>query len=311
MSRDSEKAIKAAMKYLSENATGNESEEELNDLLKEFIVDYNSKLHDDNVEFTVDDYLEMAEEADSDEEELEFINLALDLDPDNIDAQVKLIEADSKTYEEEIERLNDKIEEVKLRYKDDYKNSVGEFYMVFHTRPIIRLYYGLMVDYIECNMLGKARDIAEEILRLNENDNLGARYNLIGLYAYFEEEDKALELVRKYGDEDNLESQFLLNLAILYYKKCDFVKSEEYIKQLNKTNKNFKKFAKSFEDCTIMDMVYEIDSSMYQRGSLNELVMDYVSNRYLYNSMLSFFDFAQRCLKKKPAKKKTNNKKLS
>ena len=102
MSRDSEKAIKAAMKYLSENATGNESEEELNDLLKEFIVDYNSKLHDDNVEFTVDDYLEMAEEADSDEEELEFINLALDLDPDNIDAQVKLIEADSKTYEEEI-----------------------------------------------------------------------------------------------------------------------------------------------------------------------------------------------------------------
>ena len=38
MSRDSEKAIKAAMKYLSENATGNESEEELNDLLKEFIL---------------------------------------------------------------------------------------------------------------------------------------------------------------------------------------------------------------------------------------------------------------------------------
>ena len=78
--------MKAAMKYLNEHATGDESEEELNDLLKEFIVDYNSKLHDDNVEFTVDDYLEMAEEADSDEEELEFINLALGLDPDNIDA---------------------------------------------------------------------------------------------------------------------------------------------------------------------------------------------------------------------------------
>ena len=311
MSRQTEKAMKAAMKYLSEHATGNESEEQMNKLLMKFMNEYNSKLHDDDEELTVEDYLEMADMAESDEEELEFINLALDLDPDNVDAQVKLIEADSKTYEEEIERLNDKIEEVKLRYKDDYENSVGEFYMVFHTRPIIRLYYGLMVDYIECNMLGKAKSIAEEILRLNENDNLGARYNLIGWSAYFEEEDKARELVKKYGDEDNLESQFLLNLAILYYKKCDFVKSEEYIKQLNKTNKSFKKFAKSFEDCTIMDMVYEIDSPMYQRGTLNELVMDYVSNRYLYNSMLSFFDFAQRCLKKKPSKKKTNNKKLS
>ena len=92
--------MKAAMKYLSENATGNESEEEMNELLKKFMNEYNSSLHDDNEELTVEDYLEMAEEADSDEEELEFINLALDLDPDNIDAQVKLIEADSKTYEE-------------------------------------------------------------------------------------------------------------------------------------------------------------------------------------------------------------------
>ena len=192
MSRQTEKAMKAAMKYLSEHATGNESEEEMNKLLMKFMNEYNSKLHDDDEELTVEDYLEMADMAESDDEELEFINLALDLDPDNVDAQVKLIEADSKTYEEEIERLNDKIEEVKLRYKDDYENSVGEFYMVFHTRPIIRLYYGLMVDYIECNMLGKAKSIAEEILRLNENDNLGARYNLIGLYAYFEEEDKAL-----------------------------------------------------------------------------------------------------------------------
>ena len=68
MSRSTEKAMKAAMKYLSENATGNESEEEMNELLKKFMNEYNSSLHDDNEELTVEDYLEMAEEADSDEE---------------------------------------------------------------------------------------------------------------------------------------------------------------------------------------------------------------------------------------------------
>ena len=64
MSRSTEKALKAAMKYLEEHATGNESEKEMNDLLMKFMNDYNSKLHDDD-EPTVDDYLEMAETTDS------------------------------------------------------------------------------------------------------------------------------------------------------------------------------------------------------------------------------------------------------
>lgn len=310
MSRDSEKAIKAAMKYLSEHATGNESEKEMNDLLMKFMNDYNSKLHDDD-EPTVDDYLEMAETTDSRGEAIEFLNKALELEPDNLDAQVRLLEVSSNTFEEEIEKLNQKIEEVKLKYKDEYENSVGEFYMVFHTRPIIRLYYSLLADYIQCNMLRKAVSIAEEIIRLNENDNMGARHHLIQLYAYFEEEEKALELTEKYSHNGFTESQFLLSLAIIYYKKCDYANAEEYIKQLNKENKGFKKFVKSINDLSIMDKIIDFDDSMYQPWTIDELIMEFVSNRYLYSSTTAFFMFAEECLKKKPTKKKTNKKKLS
>lgn len=311
MSRSTEKALKAAMEYLNEHATGDESEKEMNDLLMKFMNDYNSKLHDDDDEPTVDDYLEMAETTDSRGEAIEFLNKALELEPDNLDVQVRLLEASSNTYEEEIKKLSQKIEEVKLRYKDDYKNSVGEFYMIFHTRPIIRLYYSLLADYIQCNMLRKAVSIAEEIIRLNENDNMGARHHLIQLYAYFEEEEKALELTEKYSHDGFTESQFLLSLAIIYYKKCDFVKSEEYIKQLNKENKGFKKFVKSINNLSIMDKIIDFDDSMYQPGTIDELIVEFVSNRYLYSTTTGFFMFAEECLKKKPTKKKTNKKKLS
>lgn len=313
MSRSTEKALKAAMEYLNEHATGDESEKEMNDLLMKFMNDYNSKLHDDD-EPTVDDYLEMADLADSKEEEIGFLNKALELEPDNLDAQVKLLEVSSSTYEEEIEKLNKKIEEVKLRYKDEYENSVGEFYSIFHTRPIIRLYYSLLADYIQCDMLKKAVATAEEIIRLNENDNMGARHHLIQLYAFFEEEDKALELTEKYRHDDFIESQFLLGLAIIYYKKCDYVKAEEYIKQLNKTNKGFKKFVKSINDFSIMEKVLDFEGSMYQPGTIDELIVEYLSNRYLYGTTGAFFLFAEKCLKKKPDTKKAkkkNSKKLS
>lgn len=311
MNRQTEKAMKAAMEYLNEHATGDESEKEMNELLMKFMNEYNSKLHDDDDEPTVDDYLEMAETTDSRGEAIDFLNKALELEPDNLDAQVRLLEVSSNTFEEEIEKLSQKIEEVKLKYKDEYDNSVGEFYMVFNTRPIIRLYYSLLADYIQCNMLRKAVSIAEEIIRLNENDNMGARHHLIQLYAYFEEEEKALELTEKYSHDGFTESQFLLSLAIIYYKKCDYAKAEEYIKQLNKENKGFKKFVKSINDLSIMDKIVDFDDSMYQPWTIDELIMEFVSNRYLYSSTTAFFMFAEECLKKKPAKKKTNKKKLS
>lgn len=114
MSRQTEKAMKAAMEYLNKHATGDESEKEMNELLMKFMNEYNSKLHDDDDEPTVDDYLEMAETTDSRGEAIDFLNKALELEPDNLDAQVRLLEVSSNTFEEEIEKLSQKIEEVKL-----------------------------------------------------------------------------------------------------------------------------------------------------------------------------------------------------
>ena len=52
MSRQTEKAMKAAMKYLSEHATGNESEEEMNKLLMKFMNEYNIQEKKYEINFT-------------------------------------------------------------------------------------------------------------------------------------------------------------------------------------------------------------------------------------------------------------------
>ena len=50
-------------------------------------------------------------------------------------------------------------------------------------------------------MVKRAQEVLERILELNENDNLGARYLLSGVYAYFEDKDSLNKLIKKYeGD---------------------------------------------------------------------------------------------------------------
>ena len=55
------------------------------------------------------------------------------------------------------------------------------------------------------------------MLKLYSGDNLGVRYTLMDLYAYWENEDAALTLHKEYDEYE--ESQMLLPLAVLYYKK--------------------------------------------------------------------------------------------
>ncbi len=43
-----------------------------------------------------------------------------------------------------------------------------------------------------------------ELIRLNHKDNLDARYLLMAIYAFFEEENDMLKLYRQYSEE-NLE----------------------------------------------------------------------------------------------------------
>ena len=55
---------------------------------------------------------------------------------------------------------------------------------------------------LEKGKLRQVANICKEVLRLNENDNLGVRYLLMAIYATLEEEKSMLDLYKKYPEED-------------------------------------------------------------------------------------------------------------
>ena len=59
-------------------------------------------------------------------------------------------------------------------------------------------------------MMRKAISVDERMMELCTNDNLGARYGLMHLYALMEEEEKALKLFNQYKSNDSRSAFSLL-----------------------------------------------------------------------------------------------------
>ena len=71
------------------------------------------------------------------------------------------------------------------------EENIGSFYMIHETRPYIRALGTYMDDLIGLGKFRAAIRAGLNIIRLNENDNLGIRYDLMALYAFMEDVSSA------------------------------------------------------------------------------------------------------------------------
>jgi rubrerythrin len=117
----------------------------------------------------------------------------------------------------------------------------------------------------------------KEILKLNENDNMGARYLLMAIYAYFEEENDMLKLYKKYPEED---LEMLFPLFILYYKQGNDKKTKEYLDRINKANPHFIKFFKG-----TMKQNKDIPERHYAKGDSSEVIMYFQEYDFLVDTI--------------------------
>ncbi len=72
----------------------------------------------------------------------------------------------------------DNLDAARMLAEVNAKNP-GDFWGVLETRPYMRLRHSYLELLIQCGMMGKAVNEAEELLRLCEGDNLGIRYALM------------------------------------------------------------------------------------------------------------------------------------
>ncbi len=251
--------------------------EELNEKLQEFIKKYN----DGEIEYEntkLDDayeLLEKAENAKSKTQAIKYAKEAYKMCSDCFDAILFQVDLEDnplkrwKLLEEGLEFERDRLE------KQEYfnKDNIGHFYGLFETRPYIRGLYAKANYLILDGKIKQARDVCKEILKLNENDNTGARYLLMAIYAYLEEENDMLKLYKKYTEE-NLE--MLFPLFILYYKQGNDKKAKEYLDRINKANPDFIKFFKG-----TMKENKNVPEGYFSVGDSSEVIMYFRNYAFL------------------------------
>lgn len=297
MSRESEKVFKAMHQFLEENGTENMSMNEADDLMQKFMTDYNSNLPEKVTEKTAktaDDFLELAEEAPTKAKAEKYIKKALELEPDNIDAisaSLDLIEDDNiwEYYQKLSEAVKNGTKLMENKGLMD-ANSIGEFWGILETRPYMRLLNRYAEFMAEAGMMTLAAREYEEMIRLSENDNLGVRYSLMHIYAFLEQEESALNLYKKYDDYE--ETQMLLPLSVLYFKKGDFDKAEDYLKRLCAANKDTKRFFRAIKKDKLDHYIEEMSDYGYQPLTIEELIVELFENSFLFSMVPLFMEWA-------------------
>lgn len=250
--------------------TDAKNEEELNKALGKFFEQYNNgEIDYENTPLDeAYELLEEAENAKTIKDAKRLAKKAFEISNACFDAKLFLADIEDNSIKSR-KILNEGLEFEKKRLEQEGffdKENIGSFYGLFETRPYIRGLYTKARNLSNQGKYKKAIEVCKEILRLNENDNTGARYLLMALYAVIEDEKAMLDLYKKYNEEINLE--MLFPLFVLYYKKEDDGNAKKYLDMINKNNKHFIKFFKE-------TIKLEEDSmpGYYSRGNASEVLM--------------------------------------
>lgn len=276
------------------------SEDEFEEIFEEFmkaqgmppIPDYNEYAED------VYEYLELAENATSKKEALKYAKKAMETDPTCLEAKAMVAELTATGPEKLLDKYEELLQEEKDCLKDAgyyEEDSIGDFWLIYETRPFMQLYGGYIRLLVDCGMMRKAIVECKEMLRLCENDNLAFRYVLMHIYAHLEDVDSALELFDKY--EKCNSTMFLLPLSILYYKTGNLKESAKYLKLLKNSNKDTMEFFRLIVNQDLYALNEDMFSMGYRPYTIDEFMIAFQENSYLYLTSPMYFKWALKKLK--------------
>ncbi len=303
MSKQTERAFKELYKFLDENGgIEDKSADDAQKLINEFMARYNQSSREPagNGAKTSDDYLDLANSATSKREALKYAKKAVELDPNNIDASVMVAQMSATSLDNLIGKLDKIIESAEAKLKADgyfADDAIGHFWLIFQTRPYMRLLDSYANALIDCGRMRMAIAACEKMLKLCTNDNLGERYRLMHLFAFFEDEKAALDLMSKYPDEES--TQILLPLSVLYYKLGNMTEAEKYLKRLSKVNKDTVTFFNCIFDGGFEDYLDNIPPYGYRVATIDELLVETDENAFLFHNVGGYYDWALRKLRTK------------
>lgn len=267
--------------------TDAKNEEELNQKLQDLMMQYNmGQIEYENT--PLDDAYELLEQAEQAKTKKQAIKLAKEA-YEKCDACFDAILFQVGIEENLLEKnrlLDTGLEHERKRLESEKyftKENIGHFYGIFETRPYIRGLYTKANLLCDEGKIKQARDVCKEILKLNKNDNTGARYLLMAIYAYLEEEKEMLKLYKKYPEEA---LEMLFPQFALYYKLGKDKETKELLERINKANPHFIKFFKG-----TIKRNEDIPYGHYSKGDSSEVIMYFEQYDFLVMTLPSIHEF--------------------
>ena len=273
MSFETEKIITLLNKFMEEHGDEFQDEEEA---IAAFQLQYNQSLlmGDDFIDDSDEDLLwdlleEMHYARPGSPKRKKIAKQILEIEPDNIEAKQVLFSYLSRSEELfELEKLER--EEVK---KLDPEEMGWEY---IENRPYLRLKADLAGKYVRNAFFTKAEKQYKELLEMNPNDSLGARYELMNVYAHLEKYDEAKAFLDKFEKEYRLDDLLLISMMLLSLKVGKDEVAEDYYRKLLKENSDVTKFLRLLkkEGAEGVEMIAdEPNDGYYSPNSLESLVL--------------------------------------
>lgn len=273
MSFETEKIITLLNKFLDEHGDEFQDEEQA---IAAFQLQYNQSLRmgvdfiDDSDEDLLWDLLEEMHYArPGTPKRKKIAKQILEIEPDNIEAKQVLfsyLPRPEELYElEKLER-----EEVK---KLDSEEMGWEY---IENRPYLRLKADLAGKYVKNAFFTKAEKQYKELLEMNPNDALGARYELMNVYAHLEKYDEAKAFLDEYEKEYRLDDLLLIPMMLLSLKVGKNEVAEDYYRKLLKENSDVTKFLRLLkkEGAEGVEMIAdEPNVGYYRPNSIESLLL--------------------------------------
>lgn len=286
MDREKEKMLRELNRYLSTIEIKSEEEG------KKEVANFMSKYKQDELQETelAWAYLEKAEAAEREEEALYYAQKALAADRNCLDAKTiiaQLTAEDDEMLKLQYEKLISR-EEARLQRENVWKKeTIGEFWSIAATQPYMRLRYAYIELLLDLGKFKKAIKECEEMLILSIQDDMGVRYILIALYAFFEDEVNAVRLYKAYGKEKSI--RMMLPIVALYYKLDNEKNAEVYLKKLKAANPELMDNFQDMEGFEQEDIEELIEHGMYRSGSKEEMIVAMADLEFLYLTTTGLF----------------------
>lgn len=273
MSFETEKIITLLNKFLDEHGDEYQNDEEA---IAAFQMQYNQSLLigedviDDSDEDLLWDLLEEMHYArPGTPKRKKIAKQILEMEPDNIEAKQALFSYLSR-FEElyELEKLE------REEFKKLDPEEMGWEYI--ENRPYLRLKADLADKYIRNAFFTKAEKQYKELLEMNPNDALGARFELMNVYAHLEKYDEAKAFLDEYEKEYRLDDMLLIPMMLLALKVGENEVAEDYYRKLLKENADVTKFLRLLkkEGAEGVEMIAdEPNDGYYRPNSLESLVL--------------------------------------